>query len=217
MGKKRCSHCNAVIMDGAEKCLGCGSTDFYDEDERKREEEREERISKWKNMPKGKKIGIILAIIGVFVFFIIIGYVSPAKETGIETSCYLTETCFTSSGVEITINKTNEYHSYVAEDGVKSVDSPYKIITLSGKIFNNRETKENFSKGMFRLELSTGKEINPINCIFSDDNNLILWDRATLFSKNGCSIMIDYKVDESIKIEDCRLIYYSNAIALVKR
>ena len=216
MGKKRCSHCNAVIMDGAEKCLACGSTDFYDEDERKREEEREERISKWKNMPKGKKIGIIFAIIGVFVFFIIIGYVSPAKETGIETSCYLTETCFTSSGVEITIDSTSEYHAYVAEDGVKSVDSPYKIITLFGNIFNNLEKKENFSKGMFRLELSNGKEITPINCTFFG-NNVTLWDRATLFSKSGCEIMIDYKVDESIKIEDCRLIYYSNAIALVKR
>lgn len=81
MGKKRCANCDSIILDGQTQCPACGSKDFYDEDEKIKEEEKKKRISKWKNMSKGKKTGIILAIVGVFVFSIIMGILFPAEET----------------------------------------------------------------------------------------------------------------------------------------
>lgn len=177
----------------------------------------EEKIKKIKEFFKAmfewvkKKPYIYIPVILAVVVSFIVGLI-PEKK--IETTCYLDETCIAVS-TEVTINTVDYTDYYLSKDGSK-IYSNKTIITIYGGVFNDSSSSKTINKSSFTLELEDGKEIKPKSAIFTD-NTSYEGDKISLNAQRGVLFYIFYEVNNDVAIEDCRVIYYGNAIALRNR
>ena len=143
---------------------------------------------------------------------IIIASFGPEKR--LETTCYLNET-WSAVSTEVTISTVDYTDYYLNSNGAKTYSNK-TIITVYGCVFNNATSSQTINKSSFSLELKNGNIVKPKSAIFTD-NVTYDSDKISLSAQRGVLFYMFYEVDDSVAIEDCRVIYYGNAIALVKR
>ena len=176
-----------------------------------KEEQKENKKDFISDMIKWiKKPYVYIPLIAVFIISFIVGLI-PEKK--IETTCYLDETC-TAVSTELTITDVDYTDYYLSSSGSK-VYSNDTIITIYGGIFNVSSSSKSIDKSSFSLELSNGKTVKPKSAIFTDNVSYEA-NKISLNANRGVMFYIFYEVKDA-NIEECRIIYYGNAIALTTR
>lgn len=177
----------------------------------KAEEQKENKKDFISDMLKWiKKPYVYIPLIAVLIISFVVGLI-PEKK--IETTCYFGETC-TAVSTELTITDADYTDYYFSSDGSK-VYSNDTIITVYGGIFNNSSSSKSIDKSSFSLELSNGKKVKPKSAVFTD-NVSYETNKIKLNANRGVMFYMFYEVKDA-NIEECRIIYYGNAIALTTR
>lgn len=137
------------------------------------------------------------------------------KEPIKETNAYLGDICQVSFG-EIVVFSANETDHYVTQDDA-FVYAPNgkKVISVYGEIRNTTGQQQNIYSDSFRLNTYENKEQHSKSHAFTGGSG-VFWNDITL-QKGYCQFYMYYLVDETINIEDCRLIVYSAVVALVEK
>lgn len=175
-----------------------------------KKEEIKEKIFKYLKKPY---VSIPLALVFAAIVVAILSPYFAGNKQRMETNCYLNEIC-ASDDLSLSVKQAAYTDYYLTESGANYTSKT--IITVYGGVINNNTKSKTVDSYILRLETADGKEIRPKSCVFTD-NNLIKFDKIRLSAKSGVMFMAFYLVDSDVYVEDCRLLFFDNAIAFTER
>ena len=119
-----------------------------------------------------------------------------------------------SNDLSLQVTSAEYADSYLTESGANY--SSKTIIRVYGAVMSDSTKSKTVDSDILRLETADGKEIRPKSCVFTDTKT-IDFDRVSLYPKSGVIFMAYYLVDSDVYVEDCRLLFFDNAIAFTER
>lgn len=162
-----------------------------------------------------KKQPWILGAVAIVLVAVIIAFATIGNTTTMnrEITAYLNDSSQLPFG-ELTISSAYERDSYVTkENAFVSVSSGKKVICVYGEIENTTDKKQSLSADMFRLNYSNSNEINAKSYAFLDTYSSH-FNSVTIPKNAHCYVYLYYIVDDSVILNNCKLIVYSAVIAL---
>lgn len=174
---------------------------------------KEERIEKVFKYLKKPYVAIPLALVFAAIVVAIFSPYFAGNKQRAETNCYLNEMCV-SNDLSLQVTSAEYADSYLTESGANY--SSKTIIRVYGAVMSDSTKSKTVDSDILRLETADGKEIRPKSCVFTDTKT-IDFDRVSLYPKSGVIFMAYYLVDSDVYVEDCRLLFFDNAIAFTER
>lgn len=162
-----------------------------------------------------KKQPWILGAVAIVLVAVIIAFATIGNTTTMnkEITAYLNDSSQVPFG-ELTISSAYERDSYVTkENAFVSVSNGKKVICVCGEIENTTDKNQSLSADMFRLNYSNNNEINAKSYAFLDTYSSY-FNSVTIPKNAHCLVYLYYIVDDSVILNNCKLIVYSAVIAL---